>query len=58
LRHNMKMRYQQQREHQKFKEDVISRHLTKTKHKELMQKKKEDLMEFSLLKQKEFLNER
>jgi hypothetical protein len=54
----MKMRYQQQREHQKFKEDVMNRHLTKTKHKELMQKKKEDLMEFSLLKQKEFLNER
>lgn len=52
------MRYQQQREHERFKEEIINKHLTKIRHKEMVQKKKEELMEFSLLKQKEFLYER
>mmetsp|Transcript_22678 Transcript_22678/g.20159 ORF Transcript_22678/g.20159 Transcript_22678/m.20159 type:complete len:100 (+) Transcript_22678:573-872(+) len=55
FKHHLKIKYQQQRAHERFKEQIISKHLNKMKNKELVQKKKEDLMEFSLLKQKEAL---
>ena len=57
-RQHMKMRYQQDRAREQFKEDIINKHMDKMRHQELVQKKKEDLMEFSLLKQKEMLYER
>ena len=50
---NMKRRRQQKREHDRFKDEIIERHLEKLRKKELIQKKREELIEFSLLKQKE-----
>lgn len=55
MRINIKRRHQQQREHEKFKEEVMNKHLEKIKQKELLEKKKEELKEFSLLKQKEMI---
>ena len=57
-RHHLKMKNHQQRIQEKFKQEIMEKHLTKTRHKEILQKKKEDLMEYSLLKQKEVLYER
>ncbi|CAI2364637.1 unnamed protein product [Moneuplotes crassus] len=55
---HLKIRNHQKRLQERFKQSVIEKHLTKLRHKEILQKKKEDLMEFSLLKQKEALYER
>lgn len=55
MRLNLKKRRQIQKEHEKFKQEIINKHLEKIKQKELVEKKKEDLIEFSLMKQKELL---
>ncbi|CAI2364644.1 unnamed protein product [Moneuplotes crassus] len=57
-RHHLKIKNHQKKLQEKFKQSIIDKHLTKTRHKEILQKKKADLMEFSLLKQKEVLYER
>lgn len=55
MRHNLRKRRQQQLEHEKFKQNLMDKHLDKMKQKELVKKKREELIEFSLLKQKEEL---
>lgn len=51
---NEKRRKAVLREHEKFKEAVMQKHLEEMRRKEQIKKRKEELIEFSILKQKEF----
>jgi len=51
----MKKRLIQQKEMEKLKQEIIDKHIHKMKQKEALEKKKEEIVHFSLLKQKELL---
>ena len=55
LKQNQRKRIIQQREIEKAKQQIIEKHLQKIKKSEALQKKKEEIIHFSLLKQREML---